>query len=397
MTKYNINKYIAIAGILWIALSVACSKMDDYKDYVKDGEISYTGKIDSLKIYSGNKRVLVEGLFLSDPKITKCVIYWNSRKDSAVIDVDRSKGVDTLHYFISDLQDNVYNFEIRTYDKLGNASVPVYSVGTVYGDRYQASLNNRPISKNELFAGDLTTTLIFGSMDRTSGVFATEVDYKDQNNDERRLYLPIDSVNMTLPGYAIGSEFKYRTMFIPDTSCIDTFYTTYSSAAPAIVYLRNLGGPFNHGNWDGGRWGVLADWITNADTKNAGGDKYGGYELRGGKGVLSFEAGWGLRAVPNGKIYQQTTLPAGDYTFQPIGIERGAEGVIYAAVSEGTELPDFANVTTQAIASEVIGTTADKLQFHLNQTTTVAIGFVANMPDVGSYFKVQRVEFEKIE
>lgn len=383
-------------SIIWMVAGVACTKMDDYKEYVKDGEISYTGKIDSLRIYSGNKRVMIEGLFLSDPKITKCVIYWNSRRDSAVIDVHRTGGVDTLRYFINDLQDNVYNFEIRTYDKLGNASIPVYAVGTAYGDRYQASLNNRPISKNELYAGDLTATLTFGSMDRTSGVFATEIHYKDARGQDKMLYLPIDSTSITLADYGIGSEFQYRTMFLPDTSCIDTFYTAYDAAAPSVVYLRNLGDPFQHAEWDGGRWGVLADWMTNADTKNAGGDSYGGYELRGGVGVLSFEAGWGLRAVPNGKIYQRTTLPAGDYIFQPVGIERGAAGVIYACVAEGDQLPDFDDVATSAIGAVLITNAGEQLQFHLDQTTTVAIGFVANMPDVGSYFKVKRVEFENI-
>lgn len=396
--KYNMRYNRCIIMLLAILIAFAgCSKMDEYKKYVKSGEISYTGKIDSLQIFSGNKRVLIKGLFLSDPKIDKCVIYWNSKKDSAVIKVNRTQGVDTLKYLINNLEDNVYNFEILTYDKLGNASIPVYAVGTAYGERYQASLGNRPISKKELYAGDLTTSLVFGSMDRTSGVFATEIQYKDQGGISRKLLIPIDSTSIILSDYAIGSEFEYRTLFLPDTSCIDTFYSAYTAAEPSVVYLLNLGDQFTHAEWDGGRWGVLENWITNDDTKNAGGDKYGGYELRGGVGVLSFEAGWGLRAVPNGKIYQKTTLPPGDYTFTPSGIEAGSAGVIYAAVAQGDELPDFDLVGSESIAATRITTGGESLQFHLDKTTSVAIGFVANMPDVGSYFKVKKIQFTKID
>ena len=66
-----------------IALGVyACSGMDEYKYlYLKDGIKSYTGKIDSVKVYSGHERVMIEGLFMSDPKVTGCMIYWNSKMD----------------------------------------------------------------------------------------------------------------------------------------------------------------------------------------------------------------------------------------------------------------------------------------------------------------------------
>ena len=47
---------------------MACTKSDDYKKFTAKGEISYTGKLDSVKIMSGNNRVYIRGLFLSDPK-----------------------------------------------------------------------------------------------------------------------------------------------------------------------------------------------------------------------------------------------------------------------------------------------------------------------------------------
>src|SRR4051812_48066903 len=61
----------------------ACTKMDDYKKkYEPNGAISYPGKLDSVQVFSGRNRVLLMGLFTSDPKIVKYKVYWNSKQDS---------------------------------------------------------------------------------------------------------------------------------------------------------------------------------------------------------------------------------------------------------------------------------------------------------------------------
>lgn len=387
--------YIVVLFV--ICTFFACTKMDDYKKYTEGGEISYTGKIDSLKIYSGKNRVLVEGLFIADPKITECIIYWNSGKDSLVVPINRTENVDTLRVLIEDIEENVHNFEVVTVDNFGNRSIPVHSIGTSYGDLFQSSLLNRPINKYELFAGDLSMDLNYGSMDLTTGVFATEVTYTGSDNEERSFRLPIEESSVLLEDYKMGSDFKYRTLYLPDTASIDTFYTDYASVVPSVVYLKNLGNPFNRASWDGSRWGNLANWITTSAVKNAGNWTYGGYELRGGDGVLSMEGGWGLPAVNNGKIYQVTTLPAGKYVFEPTGIDAGANGTRYVAVAIGTELPDVANVATEALKYTLLTSAGGAIEFELQETTQVAIGFVSELPDSGTYFKVKGINFNKLD
>ena len=67
----NINLLIAAAFVTVSVAFVSCSKWDDYKKYTAAGETVYSGKMDSVKIYSGNQRVQLMGLLSADPMITK--------------------------------------------------------------------------------------------------------------------------------------------------------------------------------------------------------------------------------------------------------------------------------------------------------------------------------------
>lgn len=395
-TKRNICALVLIAGSLIYLAS--CSDMHDYKEYVEEGERVYTGKVDSLTVYSGRNRVLIAGLYISDPKITETRIYWNSASDSIVVPVERTEGVDTLHTYIEDLQEGTYNFEIVTIDGQGNISIPVYANGQVFGQRYQASLRNRPIINNELYAGNLTTTLRYGDMDLTSGVFATEIRYTDASDQQHVRTISIDSEQIQLENFKVGTDFEFRTLFLPEPTSVDTFSTEFEAVNPELVYLRNTGDPFERSDTDGGRWGILADWTTNNDVKNANGQ--GGYDADRFGGALSLEGGWGLPEVPNGKIYQTITLPEGDYKFEARGLDTGSAGTRYLAVATGTTLPDVTDIPGEALASaEINDTTGDpvSIEFELTDNTEVAIGFAGYMPDSGSYFKVREVALTKVE
>lgn len=232
--KKTINKYFLQSLVVLVAIAGfgSCTTMDEgYKDFIKNGEISYTGKIEDLEVLSGHNRVKVNGLFKSDPKITQCRIFWNNRADSLVVPVVRTKGEDELSVFIPNLAENNYNFEVRTYDKVGNKSIPVYSVGKVYGERYQLSLNNRPIASSTLSGTKLTIN--FATMDTSTGVYETRVTYTNTSDVLTTVTVPYfiyDTVakknvvnsSVVIADYKSGS-FSYVTMFKPDDQCIDVF------------------------------------------------------------------------------------------------------------------------------------------------------------------------------
>lgn len=402
MKLNNISVLSWLAGAMLLCLA-ACSKMDEYRNFAPDGEKAYAGKIDSLKIYSGRNRVLVKGLFIADPKIVACRIYWDSRKDSVTIAIKRTGGVDTLSRLIEGLDEGVHSFEVVTIDTFQNRSVVVNASGTAYGDRYQALLLNRPINNSEL-NNNAETKISWGGMDLTSGVFASELTFTDTFNAQRKIRVPIGITDTTLKPYKYGSSFQYRTLFLPDTLSIDTFYTGYQTANVLMNvtadYLKNTGGPFKASSWDSKRWGVLDVWSTSSSVKNAGG--YGGYELRSNVGVLSFEAGWGLPNVSEGKISQTVTLPPGTYVFEAVVDACSTSGAMYVMAARGTALPNIATLSTNpALASVAFTSNGTKqVSFVLTEPETITLGMAATLTGTGStgqYCKITAVRLKYLK
>ncbi|BAV09461.1 protein of unknown function [Filimonas lacunae] len=402
--NYSTGIYLLLLAFVCLQLA-ACSKMDEYRKYAEGGEIAYAGKLDSLKIYSGRNRVLVKGLFIADPNIVSCKIYWDSRKDSVLVPVARTHGVDTLSQLIENLEEGVHSFEVVTYDTFQRKSVIVNGTGTAYGERYQAFLINRPVNNSEL-DGSAKTSVSWGGMDLTSGVFASDVTFTDTFGVLQTVRVPIAIVDTVLKPYKYGTTFTYRTLFLPDSLSIDTFYTGYQTVNVLMnvtkQYLANTGGPFNYSSWDAKRWGILANWTTNSPVKNASG--YGGYELRSNVGVLSFEAGWGLPNVTEGKIYQTVTLPPGKYVFEAVVDACSSSGAMYVVAALGTALPDITTFTASPPLGNIAFVTpgTKQVSFTLPDEQVVTLGLAATLAgnsSTGQYCKVTavRLKFLKLE
>ncbi len=212
--------YLMIVPLLIMA---SCAKMDDYKSFVETGEISYTGKIDSVVVFSGDGRVIVQGIFKSDPKVTIARIYWNNMKDSLDVPVQRTNGIDTMKQAIL-LPENLYNFRIHTFDAQGNRSVPVYAIGQSYGNAYKESIKNRLILSAIADQGD-KVTIVWRDIDKTLGAIATQIEYIDKNDKVQQVHTPIGEKQSVLNNIKSNMEFSYKTLYIPDTLSIDTFST----------------------------------------------------------------------------------------------------------------------------------------------------------------------------
>ncbi len=389
--KYNLFLILALA----VFTIVSCSKMDDYKDKFipTGGEISYTGKLDSLEVKSGRNRVMVTGLFASDSKITSAHIYWDSRADSLLVPVTRSTGVDTLNQIIGGLAEGAHTFEVVTFDAAGNHSVSVIASGTVYGSRYESGLINRPIASGVLDKNG-NAVLTWGDFDASSGARGTQVSYTNSNGDMVNQLVPIAESVTTLPDYQSGSLLSFSTFYLPDSTSIDTFYATASQAGVKTEitsqYIKNAGP--NFANSDGGndRWQVPADWTVTDDVKNGGGD-LGGLDNGGWlpSKALSIEAWWGMPAVPNGKIYQTFTLPAGKYSFEAEAGDCSDGGIKYMTVAAAGSLPDVGDVPAQALAYANVSRFANNvITFELAAETQVSLGIQANMPAEGNFMKI---------
>lgn len=226
----NIKSMHAIKNYLFIILAacsiMACSKMEDtYKDFIKDGEIVYTGRPDSLKVFPGRNRVKLSWLLISDPKITRCKVFWNDGADVLEVPVQRSAGTDTITVMLSNMPERTYTFEVFTYDNDGHSSIVSDTIGAVYGDVYAGSLFNRPL-KTIAFSTDTARLEWAGASAQSVSV---QLNYTDASNIPRTVVVPRLDSKTNLPKFKKGNSFQYRTLYLPEKNAIDTFFTAYES------------------------------------------------------------------------------------------------------------------------------------------------------------------------
>ncbi len=439
-------RFILLFLTLGVVGLTSCTKMDDFKKYVEGGEISYTGRVDSLKIHPGYNRVLVEGLFISDRKVTLCKIYWNSRQDSLVVPVTRKFAVDTLKKYVTNLQEGSYNFEIITYDAKSNPSIPVVKSGVkVYGANYAASLINMPIADVSL--DNTTTTITWGGLDKTSGALYMDILYTNTAGTLVRAKRLNNTLIAVLNDYKYRTTFDYRTVYLPDSLSIDTVYTAYHTGVNARTdvtasFITNPGrmdpksttgaffqpvslsqGAVVAGN--AATWRRLAGWTSNAQANNwgTGFDTYGTWVERTAEtvvnvGTMSLEAGknttnTALNTMTNGKIYQTKLLPAGEYSLEARIGNASATSQIYFVANVGNQIPDITpmkvkptmlNLVNSDDASYMQVTTAAQgytisINFTLQVPTTVSFGFVATLAGsttANQYVKVTGVRMKSL-
>ncbi|WP_293744565.1 DUF4998 domain-containing protein [uncultured Pedobacter sp.] len=385
-----------LMGFLLAVTMGSCSKWDDYKRYTENGETLYPGKLDSAKVLSGRLRVKITGLLPADPKITKCKITWNDGRDSVFFDINKSGKIDTLSKIIT-VTEGLQNFKIQTYDEKGNVSVLTTTSGTAYGPKYESGLINRPVGNAELLSNG-NVRITWGIFDTTTGAVGTWVKYTKSTNSVDSVFVPISESETLLANFKSGTSLTLRTQYRPNKTTIDDFYSAKQTVNVmydvTASYFVNFGVDFQNSDGGNNRWQTPAGWITTADVRNTGNDIGG---LDAGNWLpykaLSMEAGWGLPAIDNGKIYQRFTLPAGKYVFVVTAGDCSSGGTKYITVAQGNELPDINNVSSSAITYKSIDKLTDnRLDFELSASTQVSLGLQAKLPDNGTFLKVYQLK-----
>ncbi len=200
--------------------------MEDYLNIVGRDEIVYPGKIDSVKVFSGRERVVIQGLCISDAKVVACDIEWNLGKEKVSVPVDMSAGPFELVTEIKNLPENVYSFVLYTRDRQGNRSIPVDVVGQTYGEYYMAQIRNRPFEKAILKGTSVVVT--WYSLDKTLRPIHTELMYKTTTGETKIVESPISDSETLLENVDISKPLTYRTVYQPDETCLDIFETEYA-------------------------------------------------------------------------------------------------------------------------------------------------------------------------
>lgn len=217
---YKISSFLCL--LILALLVVSCEKADDrHRQFFENGETVYIAKADSLVLRGGLNRIELSWLLLSDPKIHKYKLYWNNRKDSIVNVVQKTNNVDTVRLMLKDMREGTYFFEIFTFDKEGNTSVATTGIGKVYGENYQSSLLPRTY-RSARRVGD---GVEFNWTQSEETLQKVELSYVDNQGKTVRKIIPKLADLDTLYDFPNAGSFQYRSLFLPDTNALDTFYT----------------------------------------------------------------------------------------------------------------------------------------------------------------------------
>jgi len=206
--------HIILAGIVLGFFS--CKKQDGiYEEFLVPNGLVYPGQARNVVAKSGNERIEIEWQRGADPKVVKTRIFWNNYTDS--VEVAINKSMDIISRIIP-LPENSYSFMLHTYDIDGNISVPVETLGTVYGEAYLRSLNNRLIRSKSYSESTQTLTLEWNEAAKT------ETGVNLIHGDNVPIVIDRTETLTVIPDFDIDKSLFYNTMYKPDSLAIDTFY-----------------------------------------------------------------------------------------------------------------------------------------------------------------------------
>lgn len=211
----SIRKFFpALLPLFILSLVVACEDMNDiHQKYYDRGEDIYTGVVDSLKFSAGYNRVQFDWEVNADPRITETVIYWDRRKSSVVIDVNRTQGGAIPMTYLLEIPEGNYVFEFITRDNEGHYSIPTEKSVLVYGPNYAKFLRNRGVT-SVAWQPDGTVLMKWES------IASREIQYANVEytvNGEKKVTQVSNSENETiLEGLGSGDVLTVYTTYLPD-------------------------------------------------------------------------------------------------------------------------------------------------------------------------------------
>lgn len=266
------KKYLILVCNFMIAGICGCTHEDyqtDFRKFLGDREVVYTGAAKNVIVQSGNLRVGLKWKAGTDPTITKYIIFYNNKANSQV--VDASTKADTIRTVIKDLNEYSYSFTIYSYDASENKSVPLeVSNVRVYGPLYIGNLLNRAYNAETPFIynkekGVLKLNFVTPDTINTK----TVIRYTNTQGNMTEAILRPDSSTVMIRDFKHGTPIQYKSFYKPVRTALDIFEVSYYTDFPTVyalvpcdkslfreVQLPNDAGPFSASTgisklWDG--------------------------------------------------------------------------------------------------------------------------------------------------
>ncbi len=230
------HKYYIIPIILSILFGItACNDTFEFHEkYTENGEQIYTNKIDSLNVLSGNKRIKIIGYISNAFNVKEIEVTWNKGKGKQVFPYKKSSNkTDKLELLIEGLEEQSYEFNVISRDKLANTSVNAITYATAYGETYRKNLNPRAI---ETFSFGNTGNALIELKPSDDLARDTEIKFSDDSGKEIICKISYDKTAGTLTNVDIDKPITYRTYYVPtsideetgEETSIDLFASDWS-------------------------------------------------------------------------------------------------------------------------------------------------------------------------
>ncbi len=231
--------FFVVCGISW--LSSCTDDVNSLHDkYLAGGEDKSVGKIDSFKVYPGNGRAMIK-FWLSDSRAKKLVIY---RADSAIsysvtLPANRK---DSIVAYIPNLPEGDNPLTMYSWNADNTIKSMITSTTVrVYGKKYKATLTQRSLlaSSDSLVGGYRSFVATFGAS--SDGFIGIEGVYTDTTGVSKTVLLSSSSFvagKCVFPSFPFDGVLKYRTMYKPSSSVIDTFKTDYVEVIPQLFSVK---------------------------------------------------------------------------------------------------------------------------------------------------------------
>lgn len=217
--------FYTIIVVMIAVINISCEDADkSLNQYIKEGPITYAGRIEELDVKSGYERVGVRILPVEDVNQAYCILRWNTAsglKDSIKVHyVPENYNSDLNGYYtildMSDIEGNVL-IEAWNVDTFGNKSLLTDKGGFVYGETYVSTLLNSTIrfsSTNDevLFDNRVGAVGNLISYEMENGKFSNEIFV------ETDIYPLINAKK--------GGVLRLKTGYIIEETDIDTLLTS---------------------------------------------------------------------------------------------------------------------------------------------------------------------------
>lgn len=249
--------YGVAAFVISVLSIISCDDfMDIHKEYIEGGEIIYAPKPDSVSFIAGKGRIQFNCRTYNAPNIRSIDVFWNEGIDSLIIPVEMKTGYDSISVILDNMEEKSYTFNVQTTDNFGHKSLFMTDFGTSYGETFQSTLNDRRIKTVSLSDKEGTIEWYSALM----GLIRNEVRYIKNDGSQVIVGMPSSDHQLKLPDAKAGSSFEYRSLYIPEEECIDTFATAWKVSETTFPTTYK---------YDRSAWEVLS--VSDVSTSEGGG------------------------------------------------------------------------------------------------------------------------------